>query len=117
MRKYEEVFVRFQLLVDLLRVVFLFFLCLPKLTIKVWEKVLHRREWQLFLKPINLVQEQDDGCLDEPFRVTDGLEQCQGFLHPVHVLVLQQQLIVFGYRHQKNDGRYMFEIPYPFTSF
>lgn len=37
-----------------------------RLTIIVWEVVLHGADWELLLETIDLVQEQDDARLDEP---------------------------------------------------
>lgn len=37
----------------------------------------------LLLKQIHLVEEQDDGCLCEPFVVADGVEELHALVHPV----------------------------------
>jgi hypothetical protein len=37
--------------------------------------VCERGMWQFFLETINFVQEQDDGSLDKPSRVANGVEQ------------------------------------------
>jgi len=55
----------------------------------VGEVVLHWADRQLLLEAIDLVEEQDDGCLDEPPRVADGVEQCEGFLHAVDGFVFE----------------------------
>ena len=65
-------------------------------TLVVGEVVLHRRDGQLLLEAIDLVQEQDDGRLDEPSRVADGVEKRQRLLHTVHRLILEKQLVVLG---------------------
>src|SRR5690242_1277704 len=72
-------------------------------TLVVGEVVLHGADGELLLEPIDLVQEQNDGCLDEPPRVADGVEQCEGFLHTVDGLVLEQQLVVLGDGDQEED--------------
>jgi len=73
-------------------------------TLVVGEVVLHGADGKLLLEPIDLVQEQDDGCLDEPPRVADGVEQCEGFLHTVDSLIFEQQLIVLGDGDKEQDG-------------
>lgn len=79
----------------------------------VGEVVLHGADGQLLLEAIDLVEEQDDGCLDEPPRVADGVEQCEGFLHTVDGLVLEQQLVVFGDGDEEEDGGDVLEAVYP----
>jgi hypothetical protein len=73
-------------------------------TFVVREIVLHRAHGKLLSEPINLVQEQDDARLNKPSRVANGIKQCQGFLHTVDSFVLEQQLIIFGYGDQEQDG-------------
>ena len=73
-------------------------------TLVVGEVVLHGADGKLLLEPIDLVQEQDDGCLDEPSRVADGVEQCEGFLHTVDGLIFEQQLVVLGDGDKEQNG-------------
>ncbi len=47
---------------------------LVKLAFIIREIILHRRNRKFLLKPIDLVQEQDDRGLDEPPGVADGVE-------------------------------------------
>jgi len=63
-------------------------------TIIVAKVLAHRRHGQLLLETINLVQEEDDRGFYKPARVTDRVKECQGLLHPVHRLVLEQELVV-----------------------
>jgi len=70
----------------------------------VWEVVLHRADGELLLEPINLVQEQDNRSLDEPSRVADRVEECEGFLHTVDGLIFEEKLVVFGNSDKKEDG-------------
>lgn len=79
----------------------------------VGEVVLHGADRQLLLEAIDLVKEQDDGCLDEPPRVADGVEQCEGFLHTVDGLVLEQQLVVLGDGDKEENGGNVLEAVYP----
>lgn len=44
-------------------------------TLVVREVILHRADGELLLEPIDLVEEKDDGRLDEPPGVADGVEQ------------------------------------------
>jgi hypothetical protein len=74
------------------------------LTFVIREVVLHRAYWQLLLETIDLVEEEDDGRLDEPSRVADGIEECEGLLHTVDCLVLEEQLIVFRDGNKEKNG-------------
>ena len=50
----------------------------------VFWKVVHERHfWELLLEHVDLVEEEDDGCPEEPPRVDHRLKQDEGFLHPV----------------------------------
>jgi hypothetical protein len=73
------------------------------LTSVLWEVVDERDLWQLLLKDINLVQEQDDRCPQEPARVDNRLEQHQRLLHTVLAVLLEKHLIVFGKGNTEND--------------
>lgn len=64
-------------------------------TLVVGEVVLHRTDGQLLLEAVDFVKEEDDGRLDEPARIADGVEEGQGLLHAIDRLVLEQQLVVF----------------------
>ena len=79
----------------------------------VWEVVLHRADGQLLLEAVNLVEEEDDGCLDEPPRVADGVEQGERLLHAVDRLVLKQELVVLGNGDEEKDGGDVFKAVYP----
>lgn len=61
--------------------------------------------WQLLLEHVNLVQEQDDGCPQEPPRVDDRLEQDERLLHPVLAVLLQQHLVVLAESNTEDDRR------------
>lgn len=77
---------------------------LVQLAFIVREIVLHRADRELLLKAVDLVQEQDDGGVDEPSRITDGVEQSQSLLHSVDRLVLEEKLIVLGYGNEEEYG-------------
>ena len=83
----------------------------------IGEVVLHGADGELLLEAINLVKEQDDGCLDEPPRVADGIEQCEGFLHTVDRFVFEQQLVILGDGDEEQDGGDILEAMYPLLSF
>lgn len=85
-------------------------------TLVIGEVVLHGADGQLLLEPIDLVQEQNDRCLDKPPRVADGIEQCEGFLHTIDCLVFKQQLIVLGNGDQEQDRSNVLEAVYPLLS-
>lgn len=86
-------------------------------TLVVGEVVLHGADGQLLLKPINLVEEENDGGLDEPPRVADRVEKSEGLLHTVDGLVLEQKLIVLGDGDKEEDGRYVLEAVNPLLAF
>jgi hypothetical protein len=70
----------------------------------VGEVILHRTDGQLLLETVDLVEEENDGGLDEPPGVADRVEQSQGFLHTVDSFVLEEQLVVLGDGDQEQDG-------------
>lgn len=86
-------------------------------TLVVGEVVLHRADGQLLLETIDLVQEENDGSLDEPPGVADGVEQGKRFLHTVDGLVLEQQLVVFGDGDQEKDRGDVLEAVDPLLTF
>jgi hypothetical protein len=75
---------------------------------------MHRAHWQLFFEPVDLVQEQNDTGLDKPPRVANAVEQCKSFLHTIHGLVLEKQLVVLGDGYQEKDCGHILEAMYPF---
>ena len=83
-------------------------------TLVVWEVVLHGADGELLLEPINFVQEQNDRSLDEPSRVADGVEQCEGFLHTVDGFIFEEELVVFGDGDEEKDGGDVLEAVDPF---
>jgi len=83
----------------------------------VGEVVVHGTDWELLLEAVNLVEEEDDGRLDEPARVADGVKQGQGFLHAVDSLVLKQELVVLGDGDKEEDGGDVFEAVNPLFAF
>ena len=82
----------------------------------VGEVVLHRADRQLLLESVDLVEEENDGRLDEPPGVADGVKERQGLLHSVDRLVLEQQLIVLGDGDQEEDGGDVLEAVDPLLS-
>jgi len=56
----------------------------------VWEVILHWADGQLLLESIDLVQEQDNRCLNEPPRVADGVKEGEGLLHTIDSLVFEE---------------------------
>ena len=82
----------------------------------VREVILHWRDWQLLLEPINLVQEQNDAGLDEPPRIANAVEECERFLHSVDSLVFEQQLIVLRNSDEEQNSGDVFEAVDPLLS-
>lgn len=89
---------------------------LIELAFIIREIIFHGGHRQLLLKSIDLVQEQDDGRFDKPPGVADRVEQGQSLLHPVHRLVLKQQLIILGNGHQEQDRGDIFKAMDPLLS-
>jgi hypothetical protein len=85
-------------------------------TFVVREIVFHWADRELLLETINLVQEQNDRCLDEPSRVADGIEEGQGLLHTVDSLIFEQKLVVLGNSNEEEDGGNVFEAVDPLLS-
>ena len=83
----------------------------------VGEVVLHGADGQLLLEAIDLVEEKNDGGLDEPSRVANRVEQCKGFLHTVDRLIFEEQLVVFGDSNQEKDRGHVFEAVNPLLPF
>lgn len=90
--------------------------CVVGTTFVVGEVVLHWADWELLLEAIDLVQEEDDGCLDEPPGVADGVEECESFLHTVDSLVFEKELIVFGDGDKEENGGDVLEAMNPLLS-
>ena len=73
-------------------------------TIIVGEVVSEWRVGQFVGKQVHLVKEQNDGCLDEPPGVADGIKQGESLLHSVDCLVLNQNLVIFADGHEEKNG-------------
>ena len=103
-------------------------------TIVIREIILQRRPRQFFLEQIDLVQEENDGGLDEPARVTDGIEKSESLckrglerrlrkvntllaLHSVDGFILVEHLVILGQGDEENEGRDVFEAVDPFLTF
>lgn len=59
-------------------------------TLVVWEVILHRRDWQLLLEPVDLVQEEDNAGLDKPPRIANAVEERESLLHTIDGLILEE---------------------------
>lgn len=86
-------------------------------TLVVGEVVLHWADRELLLKPVDLVEEENDRGLDEPPGVADGVEERESFLHAVDRLILKQELIVLGDSDEEQDGRDVLEAVNPLLTF
>ncbi|KAG5463361.1 MAG: hypothetical protein BJ554DRAFT_8207 [Olpidium bornovanus] len=75
----------------------------------VGEQLGQRRDEELLFEHVDLVQEEDDRRVDEPARVADRVEEREGLLHPVDVLVLEEHLVVLGDGDEEDDGRHVVE--------
>ncbi len=63
----------------------------------------------LLREEVLLVEEEDDGGVDEPFVVADGVEELHALHHAVHLLVLGQHKVVPGEGHAEDDGSHALE--------
>jgi hypothetical protein len=86
-------------------------------TFIIGEIVLHWACRELLLESIDLVEEQNDGCLNEPSGIADGIKKGQSFLHTVDGFVLEQKLVIFGNGDQEEDCGNILKAVYPFLSF
>lgn len=86
-------------------------------TFVVGEVVLHGADRKLLLEAVDLVQEENDGCLDEPTRVADRVEQGQSFLHTVDGLIFEKELVVFGDGDKEENGGDILEAVNPLLTF
>lgn len=83
----------------------------------VREVILHRRDGQLLLKSVYLVQEEDNAGLDEPPRVADAVEECESFLHTIDSLIFEEQLIILRNGDEEENCSDVFEAMNPLLSF
>lgn len=60
-------------------------------------------------KQVLLVQEKDDGGIDEPLVVANRIKELHGLHHAVHFFVLGQDEVVSREGHTKDDGSHTFE--------
>ena len=90
---------------------------LVQLAFIIREIILHGGHGEFLLEPVDLVQKQDDRGLDKPSRVADGVEEGESFLHSVHSLIFEEQLVVLRYSNQEKDGRDVLKAVYPFLPF
>ena len=56
-----------------------------------------------------LVEEEDDGGVDEPLVVADRVEELHALHHAVHLLVLGQDEVVAGEGHAEDDRGHALE--------
>lgn len=89
---------------------------LVELAFIIREVVLHGAHGKLLLESVDLVQKQDDGRFDEPPRIANGIKQGQGLLHTVDRFVLEEQLIILGDGHQKQNRSDILKAVDPFLS-
>jgi hypothetical protein len=86
-------------------------------TLVVGEVVLHRADGKFLLEAVDLVQEENDGCLDKPTRVANRVEQGQGFLHTVDSLIFEEKLVVLGDGDEEENGGDILEAVDPLLTF
>lgn len=86
-------------------------------TLVVGEVVLHGADRKLLLEAVDLVQEENDGGLNEPPRVTDRVEQGQSFLHTIDSLIFEKELVVLGDGDKEENGGDILEAVNPLLTF
>ena len=89
---------------------------LVQLAFIIREIVLHGGHWEFLLKPVDLVQKQDDRGLDKPSGVADGVKEGESFLHSIDGLVFKEQLVVLGDGNEEKDGRDVLKAVNPFLT-
>ena len=78
-------------------------------TFVLWEADVERAVPDLLGEEVLLVEEEDDGGVQEPLVVADGVEQLERLHHPVHLLVLGQDEVVAGEGHAEDDRGHALE--------
>jgi len=58
----------------------------------------------LVLEQVFLVQEKDDGGVDEPLIVADGVKQFHALHHPIHLFIFSKNEVVAGEGDAEDDG-------------
>ena len=79
------------------------------LTFVLWKTDGERTVPDLLREEVLLVEEEDDGGVDEPLVVADGVEELHALHHAVHLLVLGEHEVVAAERHAEDDGRHALE--------
>lgn len=70
----------------------------------------------LLCKQVLLVEEKDDGGVDEELVVADGVKQHQRFMHAIRGLILMQHLVISTERHTENYGCHILKTVDPLLS-
>ena len=79
------------------------------LTFVLWKTDGERTVPDLLGEEVFLVEEEDDGGVDEPLVVADRVEELHALHHAVHLLVLGEHEVVAAERHAEDDGRHALE--------
>lgn len=83
----------------------------------VGEVVLHGADGKLLLEAVDLIQEENDRCLDEPTRVANRVKQGQSFLHTIDGLIFEKKLVVLGDGDKEENGCDILEAVNPLLTF
>lgn len=86
------------------------------LTCEAGEIFLQVRGLDFVSQDVSLVKEQDDGGVEEPWRMDGGVEQSQTLVHSVNCFSLLQDLVVLAEGGQEDEGGDVFETVNPLPS-
>ena len=65
---------------------------------------------------IFFIKKQNDGRVDKPLVIADGVEEPQTLMHTICGLVLDKHLVILRQSDNENDGCHILETVNPFLS-
>lgn len=83
------------------------------LSCEVGEVFLQVRRLDFVCQDVSLVEEKDDGRVEEPWRMDGGVEQSQTLVHTVNGFSLLQDLVVLAEGGQEDEGGDIFKAVNP----
>jgi len=86
-------------------------------TLIVREVISKGRMREFLGEEIDLVQEQDDGGLDKPPGVANGIEKGESLLHTINALIFVEDLVVLGEGDEEHEGGDILKAMNPLLSF
>jgi hypothetical protein len=74
-----------------------------RVALEIWEVLLNAHRLHLLHQEVHLVEEEDDGDVEEELVVDDGLEDVHGLHQPVGAPVLHEDLVILARGHHEQD--------------